>query len=339
MFANIKINYKVNVILILAIAIITILSGPGQTSLAQGAEYTWRTEYPHPEPHAEYSMMVFLRDRLEELSDGRIKLEVYYTFTRSPRESWEFITQGNLDIARYDQTPLLALDPNWKISSIPFFWENAEQLESVLNGSEFREIIEPNFSDAGVKYVGSWAFPRHVYSREPIESLDDLVGKSIRTMEDEIIMNAWASLGAIPTPMPFGELFTSLQTGVVDGAEGSATAYTSNRFYEVAPYFSMIDYMLVSVSLLMNENSYESLPDDLKEIVDQATSETIEYVQGLYRGWEEEALENAKAEGATILDVEDLPKWREVISEAGISQSVFNDISHGTYKLIEIYQP
>lgn len=333
---NIMKNLKNILLFQLIILILITISG---TVLAQEAEYVWRTEYPHPEPHAEYSMMVFLKDRLEELSGGRIKLEIYYTFTRSPRESWDFITHGNLDIARYDQTPLLAIDENWKISSLPFFWENGEQLEELLNSYEFKEIVEPKFSEAGVKYIGSWAFPRHLYTRDPVKSLDDLKGKKIRTMEDEIIMRSWSALGAIPTPMPFGELFTSLQTGVVDGAEGSATAYTSNRFFEVAPYFSKIDYMLVSVSLIMNKNSYDKLPDDLKLVVDEVMSETIEYVQGLYRDWEDRALEEAKAEGAIIVYVEDLPRWRELISEAGILESVFGDISHRTFQLIEKYKP
>lgn len=322
-------------IILLALLILILITTAGIT---KDVEYIWRTEYPHPEPHSEYSMMVFLKDRLEELSDGRIRLDVFYTFTKSPRESWEFITTGNLDIARYDQTPLLAMDNSWKISSLPFFWENAEQLEGILNGSEFRKIIAPNFKEAGVRYVGSWAFPRHVYSKNPIKSLDDLKGKTIRTMEDEIIMNAWVALGAIPTPMPFSELFTSIQTGVVDGAEGSSTAYTSNRLYEVAPYLSMIDYMLVSVSLIMNEESYKELPDDLQQVVDQATSETIEYVQGLYRGSENEALEEAKTGGATIINVEDLSKWREKVAAAGVAESVFEELNPETLKLIEEYR-
>ena len=177
-----------------------------------------------------------------------------------------------------------------------------------------------------------------IYSKNPIKSLDDLKGKKIRTMEDEVIMNAWAALGALPTPMPFSELYTSIQTGVVDGAEGSATAYTSNRLYEVAPYLSMIDYMLVSVSLIMNEESYKKLPDDLQQVVDQATSETIEYVQGLYRGSENEALEEAKTGGATIINVEDLSKWREKVAAAGVAESVFEELNPETLKLLEEYR-
>lgn len=292
------------------------------------AKYKWRAVVPHPAPHAEYDMYEFLRERLTELTEGEIELEYYPAGSvyRSGREHAEMISSGTLVIGRLDSSTLIGLDSNWKIASLPFFWNDAEHLEMIVDGPVFQNAIRSSWERSGLLYKGIWAFPRHLYTTKPVRSLSDLRGLKIRTLEDPVIMDAWAALGAIPTPMPMGELYTSLRTGVVDGAEGSATAYTANRFWEVAPYFTRVGYVLVAVAIQINKDAYEQLPENLQNAVDQALSESVDYVRELYRDWEQRAFDEIKAEGGVVIDVEDLPEWHLRVAEAGVVDSVLQTI-------------
>ncbi len=186
--------------------------------------------------------------------------------------------------------------------------------------------------------LGSFAFARHLYTSKPVKSLNDLKGMKIRTMEIPVVMHAWNALGANATPLPFGELYTGLQTGLLDGGEGSATAYFSNRFHEVAKYLNAIYYKYESVSLIINQKKYGSLPPDLKRAVDQAARETVDLIREVYADWEEDVFGTLRQQKAVVItqkEMQDFPKWRERVRDAKINEAVFKTAGEGLAPLVE----
>jgi TRAP-type C4-dicarboxylate transport system substrate-binding protein len=157
-------------------------------------------------------------------------------------------------------------------------------------------------------------------------------------MEIPIVMQAWNVLGANATPLPFGELYTGLQTGMLDGGEGSATAYFSGRFHEVAKYLNAIYYKYESVSLIISTKKYGTLPPDLKSAVDQAARETVELIREVYADWEEDVFGTLRQQKTVVItqkEMQDFPKWRERIRDAKINEAVFKTAGEGLAPLVE----
>lgn len=267
----------------------------------------------NPSNHIDYPVNVDFVDRVQKLSDGRISFRVVEGgVLGDEREMVEQIASGTITSARITPAALSSICPGMSIMNLPFIFENAESLLETVRSDAFASVCDETLVGEGIRPLDYWWMGvRDVYAKEPIESMADVEGLKVRTWQDPYVVAAWQELGAIPTPISFSELYTSLQTGTVDGAEGWAASYNSRSFYEVAPHLSKIGYIHIGSVLVFSQQAWESLPADLQAVVQQAAEENAQFALETF-GAEQDQIYDRSAEVATVHDVSDLGQWREV---------------------------
>ena len=172
--------------------------------------------------------------------------------------------------------------------------------------------------------------PRNLFfTGKAVSKLADLKGLKIRVPENQVMLDTIKALGANPTPISYSELYTSLQTGVVDGAENGITGYISNSFFEVAPYYVKDAHTFGAGILLMSEKSWNELSEEDQKLVKEAGAESMDAVLEYTKEIEVQYYSELESKGVTCIEVEDLDKWQEAVQPlyASYSQEVQNVIA------------
>lgn len=240
---------------------------------------------------------------VEERSKGRIKFQVYpNNALGNERDVIEGVTLNTIQAVAPSNAPLTAWVPEMNIFELPFIWRDAQHMALVLDGPIGQKFAEPLKAKGlhllGYHYVGL----RHIMTtKKVVNTVDDLKGLKIRTMENPVHLSAFKAFGANPLPMAYGELYTALQQGVIDGAEAANTNYEAKKFYEPAPNWAMVGWLRLVAPFVMSEKFFQSLPKDLQTIVVEEAQKANVYERELYvKGDEVEALEKLKKAGVKI---------------------------------------
>jgi tripartite ATP-independent transporter DctP family solute receptor len=171
-------------------------------------------------------------------------------------------------------------------------------------GDEILAAFEPH-GFVGLAYYdgGSRSFYN---SQKPIRSIEDLEGMKIRVMQSDVFVDMMEALGANATPMPFGEVYSAIQTGVIDGAENNWPSYESTGHFEVAGYYTLNEHLIVPEVLVMSKVSWDKLSPEDQELVRQAAKDSIPVNRELWAAREAESEAKVRAAGVTI--IEDIDK-------------------------------
>lgn len=258
----------------------------------------------------------FLKDKLEEESDGRFRVDLNVAGELGEdRAIIESIQMGEVHLASPSPAALGGFNDSVAILDMPFLFTNRETAYRVLDGEPGQMILD-GLENAGFKGLGYFenGFRNVTNDVKPIESIEDLKGLSIRTMENQTHIQAWRLLGANPTPMAFGELYTALQQGTVDGQENPFGLILANKFFEVQDYLTVTNHVYAPNVIITNKAFFDGLPDDLQEIFTNAVREAIDYNRELAQQEEVDAREALEAEGMVITEFsqEDLRKMQDI---------------------------
>ncbi len=309
--------------------VFTVFAG-GQQSSGDGEDktYNWVISGLSNPTSMDEVAFTTLRDRIPELTNGRIKVTFHPggSLYGNDRDAWELILDGAVTIGRCSQ--LTGVTPYWDAVSLPFFWKK-EEVNNAVNSEEFNSLLEPKYNEAGVKYLGAWVIPRQLYSNRPVKSLADLKDLKIRTKKMITAMDVFTALGAIPTPLAWSEVPSALKTGLVDGAEGTATSYWSDSFYEFDPYLTLINYQWTVNALHMNKAAYDSLPADLRSAVDQAVEEAKAAVNKAYDDQFKSLYGQLEEKGVEITyydEIKDMDQWMKIVEDAGIKEDILHSM-------------
>ncbi|MBR9893268.1 TRAP transporter substrate-binding protein [bacterium] len=209
---------------------------------------------------------------LEEKTDGAATIEVFDNATLGDEmESIQGTQIGTVDIAVTANSTLSNFVPDLSVFSLPFLFEDAEQMDRALSDPEVLDAIGGALDAQGFHLLAVFsAGTRHIMTKEPIESLADLEGLKIRTMQNPAHVDTFNAFGANATPIAYTELYGALETGVVDGAEAANTNFFSQKFYEVAPDWAVVGWLELVAPVIMGKAAYEALPDDVKTALDEA---------------------------------------------------------------------
>ena len=258
-------------------------------------------------------------DEVAKLSDGRIIIDIYTSGQLGDGPaSYQALQMGGgaIDIYRGNTVELSDFGVDKAgVFGLPFVFRDRSHLWSVLESEIGNEILadvqESGSGMVGLFYLDEGA--RHVFTKEPVKSIDDLQGLKIRVPETELMMNTMKTIGVSPTPMAYSELYTSLQTGTVDGAENPLTGYLSNKFYEVAPYLLLTSHTYSPSMVLMSEDTWNKLsPEDQQIIVDagkiveQANKENAARI-------DTESLDELKSLGVEVTQIADMTPFLDAI--------------------------
>src|SRR5690606_24542608 len=205
--------------------------------------------------------MLYMAERLEHHSGGTRRLEVYAGGQLgSERELIELLQIGSIAMTKVSASPLESFVPEMKIFNIPYLFRDAEHRHAVLDSEIGRELLlapeRVRLHGLGYYDAGSRSF--YTVAR-PVETPDDLAGLKFRVQESQTALEMVRTFGAAPTPIAFGEIYTALQQGVVDGAENNPPSYYLSGHYEVAPYYTLDEHSSVPDILLISQYACERL--------------------------------------------------------------------------------
>jgi tripartite ATP-independent transporter DctP family solute receptor len=251
--------------------------------------------------------------RLRELSGGRIDAQVYPSSQLgNEREMAEAIQFGTVEAGGITSAVVSRFVKELEIFNLPFLFRDFAHVYKVLD-SPFGEELNQAAQKRGIRILGFWVGgTRSVYARKPVSDLASLKGLKIRTMETPMLIATWKAMGTIPTPIPFSEVYTSIQQGVVDGGEGNVISYNSMKFDEVAPYMSHIKYLHTITPLVLGEKFFQAQPPDLQKAILQAGKESIPVERKANEDDENKIVETLKAKGRTVV-IPDIAPFQKAV--------------------------
>lgn len=251
----------------------------------------------------------FLAQRVGELTNGDVRIRVFHNGQLGQqRESIELVQQGALDMAKSNAAEMEAFEPLFSVLTVPYIFKDAAHAKAVLTGPIGQSVLDAA-ADNGLVGIGFlFEGARSFYANKPILSPADMAGLKMRVQPSPSAIRMVELLGAQPTPIAFGELYSALQQGVVDGAENSIGAMTQVRHGEVSKHYSLNEHTMVPAVYFMSQTAWDSLSPDQQAAVRQAAAEAFD-VQ--FDAWaEDDRKERAAAEetlGVTFHDVDKAP--------------------------------
>lgn len=253
--------------------------------------------------HSVHKAMVFMNELLEKESNGKMSIEIYANQQLgSERECLELLQIGSLDMTKVSTGVMENFAPKMRIFGLPYLFRNREHQFNVLDGVVGKELLEngKNFWLKGMGYYDAGS--RSFYTKDkPVENPSDLEGLKIRVMESVTAINMVKKFGGSPTPISWGELYTSLQQGVVDGAENNPPSFYLSRHYEVCKFYSLDEHTALPDVLLISTHTWEKLSEQERVWLQKSVDESIKYQRKLWADAEETALLEVEKAGVTIL--------------------------------------
>ena len=237
-----------------------------------------------------------------ERTEGRIDVRVYPSSALGDeREVIELVMLGAVGAAAPSNAPLATFVPDLLLLDLPFLFEDRDHFDRTLDG-EVGAALGASLARRGLELLGFFDLGlRHVMTRNaPIRTAEDFGGLKIRTMENPLHLGAFRAFGANPLPMAYGELYTALEQGVIDGAEAAATNYFTRRFHEVAPFWAEVGWMHLVAPFVMNREFFEDLPPADQRAVRRAAAAAVRFERAEYRRQEGVATRRLEAAGVTI---------------------------------------
>ena len=275
------------------------------------------------------------KEKVEELTGGSVVVDVQASgVLGSENDVLDAILGGStsIDISRISAFALTSYGCNKsKLLSIPFTFENRAHFGNFANSDLAPEFLnEPQELGLPVRgvFYGEEGF-RHFFTVNPVSGIDDFKGLKLRVSNDPVMNGMVEGLGANPTVVSFGELYSALQTGVVDGAEQPIANYKSNAFPEVANNLILDGHTLGAIQAVITDNAWGKLTENQQAAIMEAGADTQAFNADLSETAENKVLEELRSSGCNVVDVDDKAPWQEACAKV---------ISENTSDQAELYQ-
>ena len=253
----------------------------------------------------------YFSDLVYERSEGRIKINIHASGVLGNETAViEQLRYGGLDFARVSLMAVADFVPKMGVLQLPYLYQDAEHMWNVLNGEIGQELIEV-LEDYGIKGL-SWydAGTRNLYTIQKIIRLEDLEGKQIRVAKSQLMENLIRSFGATPVFLDYGEIYSGLELGVVDGAENNWPSYVSSDHHKVASYVLLDEHNRIPELQLVSEVIWDKLSKEDQHIIEESAKESAVYQRKLWEQQEKESREIAEREGVITTELSEAEKER-----------------------------
>jgi tripartite ATP-independent transporter DctP family solute receptor len=267
----------------------------------------WKGWNIHVKDYPNTVAMDKFTELLNQKSDGKIKLKMYHAGTLgSQPDAIEQVRIGGLEIANFSLGPIGPIVPEANVLSLPFIFKDTDHVWRVLEGKA-GEMINAGLEKKGLVSLAWYdGGARSFYNSEkPIKTPADVSGMKIRVMNNDLYSGMISALGGNPSPMAFSEVYQSLKTGVVDGAENNWLSYESTGHYEVAKYYSISQHLIIPEILAINANLYRSLSPDVQKILKEAAQESALLQRKLWKEKSKASENKVTADGSEINAIPD----------------------------------
>lgn len=290
-------------------ALVAIAVMGSAVSASAADKIVFRSADTHVADYPTVKAVEYMGEILAKETNGRLSIKVFPAAQLGEEKDTIEQTQlGVLDINRVSLVPLNNIIPLTQIPSLPFLFKDTAHAQRVLDGPIGDEILA-SFADKnliGLAFYDSGA--RSFYNmKKPITTPEDMKGMKIRVQQSDLMVGMVKALGANATPMPFGEVYSGLQTGAIDGAENNWPSYYSTRHFEVAKYYSLTQHLIVPEALMMSKKSWDKLSKEDQALVRKAAKESATKMHELWAAMDQTAHAAVVKGGSQINDVNKEP--------------------------------
>ena len=299
------------------IALAAILSGVlgGEAAQAQVPELTMGNV--NPAKHGTTLAAQQFADKLAELSGGKLKVVHHHSGALGgEREVAQQIQLGAVDFGPITTAPLSTLVPEMSVFQLPYIFRDYDHVFKALDGGDtLQKYYDAVLDRRGLKLVGFIAAGyRGIYGHYPINGLADVKGKKIRVQEDKILVATFKALGMISTPIAFPEVATSLQTGVIDFAEGGVNTFYHNKFYDIVKHVADVRHTHQCVALVMSKSSFQKLDAAGQKAIREAWEQARQFNRKFILEEDQTIQDQVRAKGVAITKPDAAPFRQATLS-------------------------
>jgi len=246
-----------------------------------------------------------MSELLEKASGGKHKIKVFNKAALgSEKETIDQVKIGALDMARVNVAPMNGVCPMTMVPTMPFLFRSVEHMRHALDGPVGEEILKSCESAGfvGLAFYDSGA--RSIYAKKPIKTVADAKGLKIRVQQSDLWVSLVSAMGANATPMPYGEVYTGLKTGLIDAAENNIPSFDTAKHVEAVKVYSKTEHSMAPEILVMSKVVWDKLPKAEQDMVRKAAKESVAFERKAWDEQEAKSLANVKAAGAQIVEVD-----------------------------------
>lgn len=265
--------------------------------------------------HPVHKAMVYLAEKAKEKSSGRMQIQIFPSEQLgTEKENIESLQLGYLAMTKTSTAVMEGFVPKMRIFGTPYLFRDPEHYWKVLNGPIGKELLLAG-QDKGLRGLCFYdAGARSFYAKKEINSPADLTGLKIRVMKSNMSMKMIDAMGGSPTPIPWGELYTSLEQGVVDAAENNPPSYRTSRHYEVCKYYTLDEHARLPDILMISVKVWNSLTPEFQKILQEAVDESVEYQRKIWAEAEEADMKTVQEAGVKVIHPDKKPFQESVRS-------------------------
>jgi len=272
----------------------------------------------HPAGYPTVVAVENIGKKLETATNGRLGVQMFAAMQLGGEK--EAIEQAQIGAIQFARVSVGALGPvidDLNVFNLPFLFRNTAHMQRVIDGPIGQELLGKVTSNQKAGLVGiCWmdAGARSVYdTKKPIKEIADLKGMKVRVMGNPMFVDMMNALGGNGVAMGYDQVFSALQTGVVDGAENNPPSFVFDNHYQVAKYYTLTEHLIVPEMLVFSRKTWDSLSKDDRALLMKFGREAQQEERVLWTKYEREALDKAKAAGIQIIEVADKKPFQDAV--------------------------
>ncbi|MCF4113172.1 MULTISPECIES: TRAP transporter substrate-binding protein [Dethiosulfovibrio] len=266
-------------------------------------KYSFKLGHAVQETHPYHLGAMKFKEIVERETDGDVEIKLFPNnqLGSGERDLIEGMQLGTVDLVVSSTGPMGGFEKKFMLFDFPFLFRDKEHAYKVLDGP-VGQYVMGLLEKKGIKGLAWYenGFRNFTNSKKAVETPEDVEGLKLRTMENKVHMAIWRALGADPTPMAWGELFTALQQGVVDGQENPVPIIYTSKLYEVQKYLAMTGHVFSPSMILIGKRQFDGMPEDYRRIFLDAAQESAVYERSEITRMENEQVDKLKELGMVV---------------------------------------
>lgn len=276
--------------------------------LSQAQAREFRAADVQPPDYPTVTALNYMSSELSQLTHGKDTIKVFPSGQLgSEKDTIEQIELGALDFLRINTGTLNTICPDMTVPVLPYVFKSVDQMHRVLDGPVGDQLLASceKYGMVGLAFYDSGA--RSFYTKKPVQSLADLKGLKIRVQQSDVWVDMVKLLGANPTPIDYGEVYTGLKTGLIDGAENNWPSYQTTHHYEAAQYYVLDEHSMAPEVVVMSKKLYDSLSADEQTDIRKAAKDSVPYMRKLWSDLETKSQDIVTKAGVHVVQVDKAP--------------------------------
>jgi tripartite ATP-independent transporter DctP family solute receptor len=289
-------------------------------SLSTASALEIKSSDVHPMGYPTTEAIAYMGDLLDTWTNGRIKIKIFHSMQLGgEKEALEQVQLGALEMTRVSVGPVGPIVDEFNAFNLPYFFRSIEHMHNVVDGEVGTDLLMKLEAGGliGLGYMDAGA--RSFYNKvRPIRTIADVQGLKIRVMQNPLYVDMVNAMGGNGLSVAFDELYTAIQTGVVDGAENNPPTYVTHKHYEIAGYYTLTEHLIVPEIFVFSKKVWDTLPAVDQALIRKAAALTVDKERELWAAREQEALEDLRKMGVEV--VTDIDKGPLIEATAGVRE-------------------